>query len=378
MISAYLRRRQRQLRQQRQTARSFRIEPLEQRVVLTGFTAYNGVEASALTDPNTTFYGDLPGRDAAGPLWDVVRGVETSVLLTTSQTGVVFDTKGSNPPAGTDAHEIFDGFVDFAIGDQRSYEIEPNAAYQYTFENLDSGATYQFAGTVIRGNNAYTDRWTLIELEGADSFTPAHSTGTGVVTNSLQPNQVAIWAGDNSTQGYVAQWKDITAGDDGVFHVVSTQYLGAILVGSYDRFARSKRSKDQVTGRLEPAHHFDDESDLRVRYESHHVTGDDVGRNHRSALGDIAHRHPAYFEIETGLGGEDGALFDESPQQAAADGACSCNTYPDGHRRIVPAQPPSSRAPVPGPTLPSKWNTPRTDPKTPRSPSSASATSAEH
>ena len=104
MISAYLRRRQRQrhLRQQRQTIRSFRIEPLEQRVLLTGFTAYNGVEASALTDPNTTFYGDLPGRDAAGPLWDVVRGVETSVLLTTSQTGVVFDTKGSNPPAGTD------------------------------------------------------------------------------------------------------------------------------------------------------------------------------------------------------------------------------------------------------------------------------------
>ena len=230
MASAFLRRhrRRRQLRQQRQNTRAFRIEPLERRVVLTGFTAYNGIEASALTDPNTTFYGDLPGRDAAGPLRDVITGAETSALLTTSQTGVVFDTKGSNPPAGTDAYAIFDGFVDFAVGDQRSYEIEPGAAYQYTFENLDSGATYQFAGTVIRGNNAYTDRWTLVELEGADSFTAAHSSGTGVVTNGLQSNQVAIWAGDNSTQGYVAQWTDITPGDDGAFHVVSTQYRGTI------------------------------------------------------------------------------------------------------------------------------------------------------
>ncbi len=234
MASVYMRRRKRRrqhrrnLQQPRRTTRAFHLEPLEQRVVLTGFTAYNGIEASALTDPSTTFYTDIPGRDAAGPLRDVVIGRETTALLTTSQTGVVFDSNGSNPAAGTDAYEIFGGFVDFSVGTQRSYEIEPNAAYQYTFENLDSGATYQFAGTVIRGNNAYTDRWTLVELEGADSFTAAHSSGTGVVTNGLQPNQVAIWAGDNSTQGYVAQWKDITPGDDGVFHVVSTQYRGAI------------------------------------------------------------------------------------------------------------------------------------------------------
>ena len=272
MISAYPRRRH--TRQQRRTTRSFRIETLEQRVVLTGFTAYNGIEASALTDPNTTFYADIPGRDAAGPMRDVVTGTETSALLTTSQTGVVFDVNGSNPAAGTDGYEVFNGFVDFTVGDQRSYEIEPNAAYQYTFENLDSGATYQFAGTVIRGNNAYTDRWTLIELEGADSFTVAHSSGLGVVTNGLQSNQVAIWAGDNLTQGYaIINGEEVDTPKE-----IDLQYaVATALVG---RAIRAKDTDDakKVHGNiLSYANHFPQrEMGVMMVSDMHRAIGQDI------------------------------------------------------------------------------------------------------
>ena len=218
-------------RQRRQRGSKTRhIEFLEPRLALTGFTAYNGLFPSGDTHEHTTFYADLPDHDASGPLIDLETGHETGVLLTASQVGVHFGGNGSNPAPGTDAHEIFHGFVDLAAGSQRSLEIEPGDAYQYTFENLDSGATYDFSGTAIRGNAGYTDRWTLVEIQGADSFSPAHSLGASVVVDGLPPNQVAIWTGNNASpdQGVVAQWLDIDPGADGIFHVVSTQYRGPV------------------------------------------------------------------------------------------------------------------------------------------------------
>ena len=209
--------------------RPLNMEPLEDRVVLTGFTAYNGLFASDMTNANTTLYSPI-GADQSGPLKDIATGVEQTASLSTLQLGVVFDANGSQPASGTDASNIFTGFVDFSAGDQRSIEIDSSAAYQYSFDNLDPGATYQFAGTAIRGNDTYTNRWTLVELQGASSFTVAHSEGDGVVTDGLTDNQVAIWAGDNarSGQGWVAQWLDIDPGPDGVFRVTATQYQGDI------------------------------------------------------------------------------------------------------------------------------------------------------
>ena len=95
---------------------------------------------------------------------------------------------------------------------------------------MEPASRYEFAGTVCRGNSAYTDRWTLVELIGADSFTPAHSDNTAVVTSLLQPNQVAIWSGGNHTPetGVIAQWTGIDPGEDGIITIVSTQYLGPV------------------------------------------------------------------------------------------------------------------------------------------------------
>ncbi|MCA9212788.1 MAG: lamin tail domain-containing protein [Planctomycetales bacterium] len=205
------------------------MEMLEQRYVLTGFTAYNGLFASDQTHENTTFYSPI-GEDQSGPLRDIATGELQSAQLSTLHIGAVFDSNGAQPAIGTDANTIFSGYVDFMAGDQRSIELGPDAAYQYSFENLDSGATYQFAGTAVRGNPGYTDRWTLVELHGAESFTAAHSDGDGVITDGLAPNEVALWVGDNSAadQGWVAQWLDIDPGADGIVRVSITQYTGEV------------------------------------------------------------------------------------------------------------------------------------------------------
>ena len=206
------------------------LELLECRLALAGFTAYNGLFASGSTHPYTTLYADMAGHAAAGPLVDIATGEATSVLLTTSQVGVNFGGTGTNASPGTDAFNIFNQFVDLSAGDTRSIEVEAQDAYQYTFENLDPGATYEFAGTAIRGNPDYTNRWTLIEIQGADSFRAAHTAGPGAFTTNLPANQVALWTGGNSGagEGYVAQWLDVDPGSDGIFHVVSTQYQGPV------------------------------------------------------------------------------------------------------------------------------------------------------
>ncbi len=210
--------------------RCFDLQALEPRQLLTGFTAYNGLYASGASSPNTSIYSTLPGQDSAGPLRDVQTGELLPVTLSVNQLGVTFGGNGSQPAAGTDASDAFLNYVDFSSGDSRSIELDGTDTYSFTFDNLDRGATYQFAGTAIRGNSGYTDRWTLVELVGADSFRAAHSAGVGVWTTGLPANQVAIWTGANqdANQGFLAQWKDIVAGSDNQFTVISRQYTGAI------------------------------------------------------------------------------------------------------------------------------------------------------
>ena len=206
------------------------IEPLEPKVLLSGFTAYNDTVSGPRTNANTTLYADN-GGSSSGQLMDIGTGAYTPVLLTTVNVGASFAGTGTNPAAGTDAANIFGAYVDFTpTNGATGIEVSGTASYTYHFENLDPGDTYEFAGTAIRGSASYTDRWTLVTLLGADSFTAAHSTGVGIVTAGLAPNQVALWTGANhlATQGFVVQWKNIDPGDDGEIEIVSQQYTGAI------------------------------------------------------------------------------------------------------------------------------------------------------
>jgi len=191
------------------------------------FTAFNDHVAGGGTHANTTTYA--ANGAGAGLLKDSTTGAGTGVTLTTSQAGVYYGNTGSAPSVGTDAYDIFNGCVDFRSGTGTSLEIETGDSYTHAFTGLDTGqgVTYTFAGTAIRGNGGYTNRWTLVTLQDADAATPAHSTGIGVVV--VSPNQVAIWTGDNSAagQGFVAAWTDIDPGMDGDFSVISTHYTGA-------------------------------------------------------------------------------------------------------------------------------------------------------
>jgi len=202
-----------------------------------GFVAYNDHIAGAGTHANTTRYSAAPGQTSSGVLKDISTGQPTGVTLTVSDSGnLSYASTSGVPAAGTDAYQMFNGYVYFGSGTYASIELRgPGHTYTYTFSGLDAGGgtTYDFHGTAVRGNSDYTDRWTLVSLVGAESFTADHSTGLGVVTSEtpgsgLQPNQVALWTGHNSApgQGFVAGWTRIDPGPDGQFQVVCDQYLG--------------------------------------------------------------------------------------------------------------------------------------------------------
>ena len=199
-----------------------------------GFVAFNDQVRNAGTHANTTTYA--ANGTSSGFLRDVATGDATPVRLTLTASGIHYASGAANPATGTDAHEIFGGSVDFSWSSGASIEIQAsnNDYYTHTFSNLDAegASTYSFHGTAVRGSIDYTDRWTLVTLEGAVSYTADHSSGVGVVTAAVNPaleaNQVAIWTGHNSAagQGFVAGWTDIDPGPDGVIAVRSQQYKG--------------------------------------------------------------------------------------------------------------------------------------------------------
>ncbi|MGI6302470.1 MAG: hypothetical protein ACOX52_15645 [Verrucomicrobiota bacterium] len=167
---------------------------------------------------------------ASGPLRDIVTGEDLAVVLTTSGVGVGYAQMTDWPAAGTDAGDAFLGYVDFAPGRPHSLELAGEDVYIHEFSNMDPARRYDFTGTAVRGVETYTGRWSLVTLDGADSFVPAHSTGAGVVTEGLNANQVAIWTGANhrADEGFVARWKEIDPGADGRIRIVSQHYLGPI------------------------------------------------------------------------------------------------------------------------------------------------------
>ena len=191
------------------------------------FTAYNDIVAGPTTHVSTTSFA--PNATPSGPMKDIVSGADTSVTLTVTTSGVNYEDLTGIPAAGTDAGSTFLGFVDFSTDDPHSLALDGNDHFTYTFAGLNPSNHYEFAGTAVRGESSYTNRWTLVTINGADSFTVAHSSGIGIITAGLASNQVAVWTGDNSQsdQGFIAQWTEIDPGADGTFSIVSNQYTGA-------------------------------------------------------------------------------------------------------------------------------------------------------
>lgn len=205
-----------------------RFEMLEERVLLAGdVVAFNDHITGPSTHPNVT--GFTAFGVSSGLLIDSETGATTAITLETESFGASFESTAGAPAGGTDAAAVFDGWVDFSSSAGASIALSGGDRYTHAFSGLDPDRAYEFVGASVRGNTGYANRWTLVTLVGAESFSPDHSSGIGVVTEGLPPNQVALWTGENhlDDQGFVVGWSEIDPGADGEFEVVSEQYLGA-------------------------------------------------------------------------------------------------------------------------------------------------------
>ncbi|HSU52746.1 MAG TPA: immunoglobulin domain-containing protein, partial [Candidatus Dormibacteraeota bacterium] len=192
------------------------------------FIAFNDHSPGTNTAPNVTTWnimGNSPG--SAGALKDIDSGTTLGVTLTITRSGSVtaVGTAG-NPNPGTPLYNTFNGYVDFlaATNTDSVVQVPAGSVVTYTFTGLNPAKVYSFKAGAVRGNPAYTDRWSLFELDGAVSFASAH---TGGFTAGLATNQVAINTGIN-TNGEMVDWESIVPSVSGSIVVTSTQYTNSI------------------------------------------------------------------------------------------------------------------------------------------------------
>lgn len=203
------------------------------------FVAFNDHAPGAGTSSNTTTWnalGDSPG--SSGLLKNIATGTNLPVTLTITRTttGVGSSSTQGTPAAGTPLYAAFNGFVNFQGTPNCALELTAGGVITYTLTGLNPNKRYSFMGSAVRGNDAYTDRWTLFEIVGAASFTNAHTTKalTTARVPSITDNQAAINTGANGnpSTGDMAAWGNIDSGADGIFTVTCQQYTGPVPGGS--------------------------------------------------------------------------------------------------------------------------------------------------
>lgn len=212
----------------------------------TNWVAFNDHKRGSGSFQYANFYNPS-GDDAGltGPLTNTVsyallpQGAQTPATITiTTTTTETFGTM-SAPNAGTPAGDWFLPYVHFGSGNRDTMPLRPGNYVTYTFSGLDPNKRYVFKGTAARGNN-YLDRWTLVAIEGADSFVHAHKPtwseayppNYGVITASdvttLGPNEAAYNVGENRAAGAMIVFDQIAPGEDGTFSITTRIYQGQV------------------------------------------------------------------------------------------------------------------------------------------------------
>ncbi|WCJ60368.1 lamin tail domain-containing protein [Fontisphaera persica] len=201
----------------------------------TAWVAYNDHYPGPTTHSNATAWNVFDTFNGApgnrGNLKNIETGANTPVVLTITNLNVSPGTAAGAPLPGTPAYEVFNGFVDFGSADNyHSILLAPNAVVAHVFTGLNPQRRYNFHGTAVRGNSSYTTRYSLFELSGANSFTPAHTSNaltSAHLPGQLGANQVAINTGFN-TSGDMCVWLNIDPGPDGSITIFSRKYTGAL------------------------------------------------------------------------------------------------------------------------------------------------------
>ena len=183
------------------------------------FVAFND-SVTPFSGGNTTQIGRYAGTTANGQLLDYATGTPTGVTATHIDGGSNGPGTGMGmPPAGTDAHTIFNGKV--TLGSLIYYGGSTGWYQAVEFTGLNPSMNYTFASLHNRGD--YTDRWTVVSIQDADSSTYACSAGAF----QINATSVSLLSDQNNT-GHVAQWTDIKPGADGDFTIHYTHSsLGA-------------------------------------------------------------------------------------------------------------------------------------------------------
>ena len=203
------------------------------------WVAFNDFAPGAGTHSNATSIHVFTNQ--VGYLRDIRTGDSLPVSLTLESFGASGANVSVNPAPGSPASNVFSSFVDFSpgvSGTNQSIEVAGSDAVTYRFSGLDPDRRYRFIGTAIRGEDAYTNRWALVEIYHAADYFPSHTPGvlTSNQTPTLRANQAALNTGRNHTSdsGDFVAWVGIQPTPDGTFTIICRQYTGPVPGGKSD------------------------------------------------------------------------------------------------------------------------------------------------
>ena len=204
--------------------------------------AFNEVSPGPTTHSNVSrwspFGTNYGGPGSTGPLKNAQTGTDLGATLTVTHSGAAVGGTGAAPAAGTPAYVTFNGYVDWATGysNYNAVTLTNGAGLTYSFSGLNPAKRYRFKGTAVRGSASFTNRWTLAEITGAETFISRHTANvlTSVqLPGQLSASQAALLAGNN-TSGDMVVWEEIVPNPGGTFSVTSAKFSGTIPGGSTD------------------------------------------------------------------------------------------------------------------------------------------------
>jgi len=129
---------------------------------------------------------------------------------------------GDNFRAGTEAHAVFDGKIDFS-GMIIQHSRESGWWVQIEFSGLDPTKTYTFVGSAVRiYGDGINSRRSLFTIRDAAAFTNNSGYHSTVGEPSwVGTDQTKFLAVGNETEGVVVRWDEIDPGPDGDFVILA-------------------------------------------------------------------------------------------------------------------------------------------------------------